>query len=70
MPWTRFLCKDFFNWLTDHQYDWVTKAKRNTALYRKEIENITGRERFIPVKPSMLIKEVFSNFLLVVLKIK
>ncbi|QUH27271.1 transposase [Serpentinicella alkaliphila] len=53
-----------FNWLTDHQYDWVTKAKRNTALYRKEIENITGRERFIPVKPSMLIKEVFFKLLI------
>ena len=59
-----FLCKEFFNWLTDHQYDWVTKAKRNTALYRKEIENITGRERFIPIKPSTLIKEVFFKLLI------
>lgn len=54
-----YLCKDFFNFLTDNNFDWVTKAKRNTALYRKEIENITNRIRFVPVKPSTLIQEVF-----------
>ena len=54
-----YLCKDFFNFLTANNFDWVTKAKRNTALYCKEIENITNRERFVPIKPCTLIKEVF-----------
>jgi len=54
-----FLCKDFFNFLINNNFDWVTKAKRNTALYRKEIENLTNRERFVPIKPFILIKEVF-----------
>jgi hypothetical protein len=58
-----FLCKDFFNWLIQNNYDWVTKAKRNTSLFRKETENATGRERFVPVKPSMLIKEVFLKLI-------
>jgi hypothetical protein len=30
-----YLCKDFFAFLESHQFDWVTKAKRNTALFRK-----------------------------------
>lgn len=54
-----FLCKDLFQWLVANNYDWVTKAKRNTALYRREIERVTGRERFVPVKPGELIREVF-----------
>jgi hypothetical protein len=54
-----YLCKEFFNFLTDNSFDWVTKAKRNTALYRKEIESWSGRERYVPVNPIMLIKEVF-----------
>lgn len=54
-----YLNKDFFNFLLDKNFDWVTKAKRNTALYRKEIESTTNRERFVPVKPGILIKEVF-----------
>lgn len=37
-----YLCKDFFNFLTDNSFDWVTKAKRNTALYQKEIESWSG----------------------------
>jgi hypothetical protein len=46
-----YLSKDFFTFLEDNDYDWVTKAKRNTALYRKEIENCTGRVRYVPVNP-------------------
>jgi hypothetical protein len=42
-----------------HSFDWVTKAKRNTALFRKEIHPLTRLERFVPVNPAMLIKEVF-----------
>jgi hypothetical protein len=58
-----FLCKNLFVWLVQNNFDWVTKAKRNTSLFRKEIEPVTGRDRFIPVKPSTLIKEVFFNLI-------
>lgn len=58
-----YLSKDFFNFLIANQFDWVTMAKRNTALYRKEIESMTGRERFVPVRPLMLIKQVFSQLI-------
>lgn len=54
-----YLCKDFFNFLIDNNFDWVTKAKRNTALYKREIHPLTGQERFVPVNPAMLIKEAF-----------
>ncbi|EXX89846.1 transposase, partial [Paenibacillus darwinianus] len=56
-----YLCKDFFNFLTGNRFDWVTKAKRNTALFRKQIHPLTGRERYEPVNPAMLIKEVFTS---------
>lgn len=39
----------------------VTKAKRNTALYRKEIESWSGRERYVPLNARPLIKEVFPR---------
>jgi hypothetical protein len=29
-----YLCKEFFVFLMAHQFDWVTKAKRNTALFQ------------------------------------
>lgn len=58
-----YLSKDFFNFLTDNSLDWVTKAKRNTALYRKDIESWSGRERYVPISPLMLIKEVFSQLI-------
>jgi hypothetical protein len=56
-----YLCKDFFTFLSSNQFDWVTKAKRNTALYKREIHPLTGRERYVPVTPAMLIKEVFPS---------
>lgn len=58
-----YLCKDFFNVLVDNSFDWVTKAKRNTALFRRSIEAGTGRERFIPVNPVMLIAKVFGQLI-------
>lgn len=33
-----YLCKNFFSFLEENNFDWVTKAKRNTALFRKVIE--------------------------------
>lgn len=47
--------------LEQHSFDWVTKAKRNTALFRKETHPLTGRERFVPVNPRMLIQQVFPS---------
>lgn len=56
-----YLCKHFFVFLETHQFDWVTKAKRNTALFRKIIEPCTRRERYVPLTPVMLIREVFKE---------
>mgnify|MGYP001388090595 FL=1 len=56
-----YLYKDFFVFLETHAFDWVTKAKRNTALYRRVIEH--GRERFVPVSPRQLIKEAYKRLL-------
>ncbi|MEB3101347.1 hypothetical protein [Ferviditalea candida] len=33
-----YLCKDFFVFLMANGYDWVTKAKRNTAMFQRVIE--------------------------------
>jgi len=55
-----YLCKHFFSFLEANNFDWVTKAKRNTALFRRVIEGGTGRERFEPLTPVMLIREVFN----------
>lgn len=56
-----YLCKDFFIFLQKYSFDWVTKAKRNTALYRKVLEY--GRERYIPVSSRQLIKEAYKQLL-------
>jgi hypothetical protein len=53
-----YLCKDFCTFLLANCYDWVTKAKRNTALL---IHPLTGRERYVPVNPATLIKEAFPS---------
>ena len=56
-----YLAKDFFSFLTSNSFDWVTKAKRNTALYRRKIEFWSGRERFVPINTRMLIKEIYPR---------
>ncbi|UOF89274.1 transposase [Fodinisporobacter ferrooxydans] len=56
-----YLCKQFFTFLEENNFDWVTKAKRNTILFRKVIEPGTRRERFVPLTPVMLIREVFKE---------
>ncbi|UJF31744.1 transposase [Paenibacillus hexagrammi] len=58
-----YLCKHFFSFLEENNFDWVTKAKRNTALFRKVIEPGTRRERYVPLTPVMLIREVFKELL-------
>lgn len=55
-----FLCKKLFNWLLEHGFDWVTKAKRNTVLYRR-IENPRSRKRYVKVSPKELLKEAYPK---------
>lgn len=57
-----YLCKEFFVFLMDHHFDWVTKAKRNTALYRKVTE-AGRRDRYVPVSARQLIKEAYKSLL-------
>ncbi|WP_330164077.1 transposase [Paenibacillus campinasensis] len=56
-----YLCKQFFSFLEENNYDWVTKAKRNTALFRLVIEPATLRRRYVPITPVTLIREVFKQ---------
>ena len=56
-----YLSKDFFNFLTSNSYDWVTKAKRNTVIYRRVIKPWSGQERFVSINARILIKEIFPQ---------
>ncbi|GAB6155937.1 hypothetical protein JCM17380_46890 [Desulfosporosinus burensis] len=47
--------------MTSNSYDWVTKAKRNTAIYRRVIKPWSGQERFVSINARMLIKEIFPQ---------
>jgi hypothetical protein len=58
-----YLCKDFFAFLEKNNFDWVTKAKRSTALFRKVIESGTGRERYVPLPPVTLIPEAYKQLI-------
>lgn len=55
-----YLCKALFVFLEEHSFDWVTKAKRNTALYRKVVES-GRRERYVPITPKQLIRDVYKQ---------
>lgn len=55
-----YLKKEFFVFLQHHDYDWVTKAKRNTALFRKTAEP-GRRERYVPVSARQLIREAYKR---------
>lgn len=56
-----FLCKHFFVWLTNHHFDWVTKAKRNTVLFRKVYDPALGKEVYAKLNPSILLREVYPR---------
>ncbi|MGL6121389.1 MAG: transposase [Fusobacteriaceae bacterium] len=58
-----FLCKDFFQWLNSNNFDWVTKCKRNTALYQLSSYDWNGKPRYSPVKPSILLSQVYEQLL-------
>jgi len=65
-PWVAmdrwFLSKDFFRWLEDHHFDWVTKAKSNTTLYQLVSQTSKGKPQFRPVKSRDLLVQVFNLF--------
>lgn len=50
-----FLCKDLFQWLKSNNFDWVTKCKRNTALYQLNGCDWKNNPRYSPVKPGQLL---------------
>lgn len=50
-----FLCKELFQWLNSNNFDWVTKCKRNTALYQLNGTDWKGKPRYSPVKPGTLL---------------
>ncbi|MCF8568617.1 transposase [Alicyclobacillus tolerans] len=54
-----YFSKPFLLQCESANFDWVTKAKRNTQLFRRMIEPGTGRERFVPIRPKDLIREVY-----------
>ncbi|MHA6484979.1 transposase [Paenibacillus sp. strain BS8-2] len=55
-----YLKKEFMTFLALHGYDWVTKAKRNTALYRK-VSCSGRRDRYVPVSARQLIRERYPS---------
>ncbi|WP_245280929.1 transposase [Desulfitobacterium hafniense] len=54
-----FLCKDFFQWLNSNGFDWVTKCKRNTALYQLSGYDWNNNPRYSPVNPRQLLEKVY-----------
>ncbi|WP_187142866.1 hypothetical protein [Thermanaerosceptrum fracticalcis] len=53
-----FLCKKFLFWLIAQGFDWVTKAKSNTILYRKIYDPVSRKGQYIKLNPKHLLKEV------------
>jgi len=53
--------KDFYLAIEKLEFHWVTRAKKNTTLYRKTI--IRGKERYIKILPGQLFKEAAPAFL-------
>lgn len=56
-----FLCKKFLSWLMDEKFDWVTKAKRNTVLFRKIYDPVLGKELYIKLNSKQLLREVYPR---------
>jgi hypothetical protein len=57
-----FLCKGFFTWLENRNFDWVTKAKSNTALYQLSEYDRNGKPRYRPVNARMLLLQYANLF--------
>ena len=58
-----FLYKDLFQWLTSNNFDWVTKCKRNTALYELSGYDWNNNPHYSPVKPAILIARVYQKLI-------
>lgn len=58
-----FLCKDLFQWLVANNFDWVTKCKRNTALYQLSGYDWNNNPRYSPVKPAQLLAKVYPTLI-------
>lgn len=56
-----FLCKKFLRWLMDNDFDWVTKAKRNTVLFRKTYDHRLGKKIFVKLNPQTLLREAYPK---------
>ncbi|HBI04448.1 MAG TPA: hypothetical protein DDY49_10530 [Paenibacillaceae bacterium] len=55
-----YFAKDLYLEIEKLGFDWVTKAKKNTTLYRKV--TIRGEKRFIAIYPEVLFKEAKPLF--------
>ena len=55
-----YFAKDFCLAIEKLEFDWVTRAKKNTTLYRKVM--ICGKERFIEILPEKLFSEAKPVF--------
>lgn len=55
-----YFVKSFYLEIEKLEFNWVTRAKSNTTLYRKV--NIRGKERFIAILPEALYKEAKPVF--------
>lgn len=58
-----FLCKDLFQWLNSNNFDWVTKCKRNTALFQLSNYDWNNSPRYSPVKPAQLLAKVYPTLI-------
>jgi len=56
-----FLCKRFLVWLVEHNFDWVTKAKQNTVLFRKIYDPGQQKEVYVKLNPKQLLREVYPK---------
>ena len=56
-----FLCKRFLVWLVEQKFDWVTKAKRNTVLFRKVYDPALKKETYVKLNPKYLLREVYPR---------
>lgn len=56
-----FLCKKFFQWLENNNFDWVTKAKRNTVLYRLVYDSQRQKEIYVKLNPRLLLQEIYPR---------
>lgn len=63
-----FLCKDLFQWLNSKNFHWVTKCKRNTALYQLSGSDWKGNPRYSPIKPGQLLALNYLQLIYLVLK--